>query len=154
MNASGLQLSFDIIRLLIGRYAQFWVFRKGSGNSSPRHFLNDFSRNMFFILYSINWPNFIVWLPVILELLDNIFIEIICFPGCDVINFEINLTFLIKLFFYITKKSRHKFKYLQNEKSFSGEIKSIFHLFKRAFSRQNLSQTRECAFKHLFLTFC
>ena len=36
----------------------------------------------------------------------------------DVINLEINLIFLIKLFCYMTKKSRQKFKYLENEKSF------------------------------------
>ena len=33
-------------------------------------------------------------------------------------NSEINLIFLIKLFFYMTKKSRQKFEYLENEKSF------------------------------------
>ena len=38
--------------------------------------------------------------------------------GCDVINFEINLIFLIKPFFYMTKKSRQKLKYLENDKSF------------------------------------
>ena len=52
-------------------------------------------------------------------------IAIVCFPVCDAISFEINLIFLIKPFFYMTKKSRQKFKYLQNEKSFQGEIKSI-----------------------------
>ena len=30
----------------------------------------------------------------------------------------------------MTKKSRQKLKYLENEKSFLGEIKSIFHHFK------------------------
>ena len=38
------------------------------------------------------------------------------FPGCDVINFRINLIVLIKPLFYKTKKSREKFKYLENEK--------------------------------------
>ena len=47
----------------------------------------------------------------------------------------------------MTKKSRQKFKYLENEKSFYGEIKSIFHFFKKAFRCQKLSQTLECAFK-------
>ena len=45
------------------------------------------------------------------------------FPHCDVINFEINLAFLIKPFFYkakevSTKASKQKFKYLENEKIF------------------------------------
>ena len=33
-------------------------------------------------------------------------------------NFEINLIFLIKPFFNMTKKSRQKLKYLEKEKSF------------------------------------
>ena len=33
-------------------------------------------------------------------------------------NFEINLFFLIKPFFDMTKNSRQKFKYLENEKKF------------------------------------
>ena len=40
-------------------------------------------------------------------------------PGCDVINFEINVIVLIKSFFYMNKKSRQKLKYLGNEKNFS-----------------------------------
>ena len=57
-------------------------------------------------------------------------IIMVCFPGCDVLHFEINLMFLIKPFLSMTKKSRQKFKYLKNEKSLSGEIKSIFVIFK------------------------
>ena len=48
---------------------------------------------------------------------DILCITSVCLPGCDVINFEINLIFLIKSFFYMTKKSRQKFKYLDNKKS-------------------------------------
>ena len=39
-------------------------------------------------------------------------------PSCDVINFGINLAFLIKPLFYMIKKSKQKFKNLENEKSF------------------------------------
>ena len=49
----------------------------------------------------------------------------------------------------MTKKSRQKFKYLENDKSFYGEIKSVFHLFKRAFRCQKLSQTLEWAYKRV-----
>ena len=45
-------------------------------------------------------------------------IAIICFPGCDDLDFEINLIFLINLLFYMTEMSRQKFKYLENEKDF------------------------------------
>ena len=55
----------------------------------------------------------------------------------------------MKLFCYVTKKSRQKFKYLENEKSFWGEIKIIFHQFWRAFNCQKLFKTWECALKLL-----
>ena len=42
----------------------------------------------------------------------------VCSPDCDVIDFEINLVLLIKPFFYMTKKSKQKCKYLENEKNF------------------------------------
>ena len=91
---------------------------KGLVIVTPPHFLNDFSRKMFLMLYSINWPNLIVWLPLLHEILSNICIAIVCFPVCDVINFEINLIFLIKPFFYMTENSRQKFKYFETEKGF------------------------------------
>ena len=84
---------------------------------------------MFLMLQSINWPNFIVWLSLLLDVLGNMCIKIVYEPGYDVIKFGINLIFLIKPFRYKTKKSRQKLKYLENEKSFRGEIKSIFDHF-------------------------
>ena len=59
------------------------------------------------------------------------------------------LIFLIKSFFYMTEKSRQKFKYLENKKSFQVRIKTIFHVFESAFSSQNLSHTWECTFNKL-----
>ena len=41
----------------------------------------------------------------------------------DVINFEINYRFLIKTFFYMTKQSAQKCKYLKNEKHFLSFLK-------------------------------
>ena len=38
--------------------------------------------------------------------------------GCNVINFETNLIFLINSFFYVAKKSTQKFKYLRNKNNF------------------------------------
>ena len=47
---------------------------------------------MFFILDFINWPNFIAWMHLLLEMLGNMWIATVRFPGCDVIIFEINLS--------------------------------------------------------------
>ena len=81
-------------------------------------FVYNFSKKIFLILYSINRPNIIVWLPVLLKILDNICIVIICCPVCHVTNFENHLTFLINPFFWITKSSRQKFNYLKKENTF------------------------------------
>ena len=102
---------------------------KGLGLVSPPHFVHDFSRKMFLMLLSINRPNFIVWLPLLLEILGNMFITIACWPDCDVIKFEIKLITLIKPFWCMTKKSRQKLKHLENGKSFWSEIKIVFHHF-------------------------
>ena len=48
-----------------------------------------------------------------------------------------DLIVLIKSFYYMTKKSRQKFKYLENIKNFSPEIKSIFHHYQRIFMEAN-----------------
>ena len=72
----------------------------------------------FITLYCIDWPSLIAWLSLLHEILGNMCIIIICYPVCDVINFEIKHSFLIKLFFYIIKKSGWKCKYLKNKKSF------------------------------------
>ena len=49
----------------------FHFLDKGLGIVSPLHFVYDFSAKMFLMLYSINWPNFIAWLPSLLEILGN-----------------------------------------------------------------------------------
>ena len=105
-----------------------YFLEKGLEIVSPSHFLYDFSIRIFLMLYSINWQNFIFcWLPLNLEILGNMYIVIVCFQSCDVINFEINPIFLIKPFSYLAKNSRQKCKYVENKKSFKDEIKSIFH---------------------------
>ena len=49
---------------------------KGLWLVSPPHFVYDFSRKMLLMLYSINWPKFIIWLPLLLEILGNMCITI------------------------------------------------------------------------------
>ena len=58
----------------------------------------------FLMLHSINWPNFIVWLSLPLEILGNMCITIVYEPNCDVIKFDINLIFPIKSFFLHDQK--------------------------------------------------
>ena len=56
------------------------------------------------MLYSINLQNVIVWLPLLCEIFGDMCIAIVCKPGCDVMNFEVNLIFLIKPFFLHDQK--------------------------------------------------
>ena len=111
--------TLQFFRILIQRYAQLRYFIKGSETSHlDMHFVYDFWRKILPILCSTNWPNFSVWLPLLLEIWDNICIVTIFCQICEVINCEMNLSFLIKTFFYVTKKSEQKCKYPKNEKSF------------------------------------
>ena len=45
--------------------------KKGLGLISLSHILHNFWRKLFLLLYSINLPSFIVWLPVLREILVN-----------------------------------------------------------------------------------
>ena len=56
----------------------------------------------------------------------------ICVLKISVASWKLKLTwiFLFKLFRYMTKRSRKKLKYLENEKCFRSEIKAFFIIFK------------------------
>ena len=104
---------------MIQRYAQFCFFRKGDAACFSSYILIIFLRKIFPMLYSINWPNSILTLPLILEILGNMCIIIICFSVYDVINFETNLSVRFKCVFLMAKKKLgQKSKYLKNEKTF------------------------------------
>ena len=105
----------------------FW--EKDLGPVSPPHSVYDFSREMFLMLYSINWSNFIVWLPLLLEILGNMCITIVCYPGCEVITFESKPFFLIKPLLYDQKV---KTKSLRAELAFEVKWKA-FLLFLKGF---------------------
>ena len=133
-------LVYDLLNLW---YSQSWFFRKWSGNSFPTTFCVWFFLKKFFSCYVLLTEI----LPLLLQILGNMCIEIVCFPGCDAINFEINLNFLIKSFFYMTKKLRQIFKNVSRARAFN------FHQYQRAFSCRKLSQTWERAFKLFFSSF-
>ena len=48
---------------------------------SQPHFQYDFWSKIFITFCFINWPNFITWLPLILETLCNMFIVVNCCPA-------------------------------------------------------------------------
>ena len=86
-----------------------------------------FTRKIFLMLCSINWPNFIFWLPTLFDILGNMSIVIICLPDCDVINFEINHSVLIKVW----QTNRYKyFKILRTKEAFHMNLKAFLIIFK------------------------
>ena len=127
----------------------FAYLKKVLGIVSPSHFLCDISGKFFwcYILLS-DQISMHAWLPLLLGRLVNMCIAFVSQPGCAVINFEINLIFLIKLFYYINRKPRQKFNCFENKK---GAMKSNFHHFQRAFTCQKLSQIWECTFNNLLI---
>ena len=67
-------------------------------------------------------------LHLLIEASGNMFIAIVCISVCDIINFEICFSFLVKPFSCIIKKNQDKNANVFNEgKSFSDEIKIIYH---------------------------
>ena len=108
-------------------YKSFLKNKKRSGLVSLPHFLHDFWRKIFFLLYFIKLRNFIGWLTLLLEISRIMRIVIICCAACDVKNFGIDHTFLMKPFCYITNSQG---KNLQNrKKSFT---RNAFHHFQRS----------------------
>ena len=53
-------------------YEDFLKTRRLELVSLP-HFRHDFQRKIFLLLYSTNWPNFIVWLSLLREILGNMY---------------------------------------------------------------------------------
>ena len=100
-----------------------WDFsEKGLGIVFSPHFVHDFSRKIFLIYILItdqlSLPDDLAWLLFVLRDIDLYAYYNSLLTRLWRHNFEINLVFLIKSFFYMTKISRQKLKYLENEKSF------------------------------------
>ena len=98
----------------------------------------DFSIKMFLMLYSIKWLNFIVWFSLLQEIFGNMCFAIVCFPGCNFINFEVKLIFLFKPFFCVTEKSRQKFIIiLRTKRDFKVHWKAFLIIFEGISAARN-----------------
>ena len=103
----------------------FDFLNKGLGLVYPSHFVYDFSRKRFLMLCSLNdqmllsdcfyfWRYWAICVLSVLFILCVSYvcyqfcIVIICFADYDVINFEINLSFLMKPFLCMPKTVRTK----------------------------------------------
>ena len=94
--------------LLLTHIIPFWKTKGVFELVSLSHALHHFWRKLFFKVYSINWPNFIASLSLLLEILQYVHFNFFCFRVDGFMNFEINLSSLIKAFSYLTKKVNMK----------------------------------------------
>ena len=132
---------------MIQRYSLFWCFRRGSRNSFSITFCVWFLKKnvSYVIFYKLTKFHrliaFASWHNTSQYVYCNCLLTRL---RCH--KFWNYLIFQIKRFLYMIRKSKQKFKYLENEASLWGEIKSIFHHFQRDFKCQKFSQTWECRF--------
>ena len=87
VKASGLQLRFNIFwynKNKLYKTLHYWSrdmldFKfLEDGLVCSLYFVYYFLRKMLLMLYSINWPNFIAWLSLLLKILVNMCIAIVC----------------------------------------------------------------------------
>ena len=101
------------------------------------------SKSSIFYLFQVTFcsmTKFTVWLPLLYEILDNMCIVIISFQVCEIIQFEINFTFVITPLSCMTKKVETKInlKIFKTKAVFKVNLKAFFITFKM------LSRTRLC----------
>ena len=99
----------------------FDFLEKGLGIVPLPYFENDFSRKMVLMLYSSNWPNFIIWFPLLLEYWPSCVLQL--FVNQVVTSYILRLKLvsaIIKFLFFFTKWSPFK----SYEKCFSFHLKS------------------------------
>ena len=107
----------------------FDFLNKRLGIVSPAHFVYDFSTQLFLMLYSfscyIQFHCLVAF--ILLEILGNVCIAIVFYPGCDVMDFEINYIFLIEPFFLHDQK-------VMTKTQISWEWKELLRWNKKDFS--------------------
>ena len=96
------------------------------------HFLHDFLIKILLLLYSINWSIFIVWLPLLPEILGNMFIITVYWPGCDTITFEISQA----IFSPFQKIQDKHWNISRMKRAFKIKWKTFFIVFKRFLMKQ------------------
>ena len=118
--------------MFIQWYAQFWFLLKDLGL--------DLSRKIFFILYSINRINFIVWLLLLHEKLDNMRVVIVSIPVCDVINFE-TLVFSSSHFLHNQKSQDKNLNILRTKRDILTGNKTHFSSILKGFLLKQIKAT-------------
>ena len=94
VKASGLHKLYKTLGYWSRDKLNFDFLEKDPGIVSPASVCMILQQKCFYLyIFSINEPSFIFWLSLFLKILGNICIAIVCFTGCNAINFEINFIF-------------------------------------------------------------
>ena len=116
-----------------------WSFpRKQKRDLKPvplPHFLHDFWRHILFSLYSVNWPYFIADRVYFFRYLAIYLLQLFVI---QFVTSQIDLSFVIKLFSYITKTFRTKYKY-QKRKELLRWNKTHYSWFLKGFVEVNIT---------------
>ena len=113
--------------------------------ASPPYFAYNFSRKVFCILYSINWPNFVVWLPLHFRYWGICVLQLFISKALTSKMLKFTWTFQSGRF-STWPKNQDKIYISWKQKELLRWNKNIFHYFSKFFSCQKLSETCECAF--------
>ena len=92
--------------------------KKRPSTSLPTLFCAWFLKKIVSYLHSIKWPKFIICLSFLVEILGSMCIVIICYSGCQVINFEVNLIFPVIHLFTRPKTQDKNLKILKTKRVF------------------------------------
>ena len=108
------------------------------------HFPHNFGRKIFILLYSITWPNFIVRLPLLSEILGNMCIAIVWKPGCDIMISKLTLSFSNQAVIPTWPKSLDKnLNISRMERAFKTKQKAFFIIFKGL----SIKEIKKCFWK-------
>ena len=103
---------------------------KGLEIVSPPHFMYDFSRKMFLMLYSIDWPNLISWLSLLLEILINMCIAIVSSPVVTSWTLKVNRSCRSSRFSIWQESQDKNLNILRMKRDFKVKWKAFFIIFK------------------------
>ena len=124
----------------------FAFFKKCLGLVTPPYLRILFQQKLFFHVIFFNWLNFIVWWPLLLEILSKMYILIICATACCMVKLSLILR-PYQAIFYIIINIRTSFWISLARKEIPNSNKNHFLWLLKGFKLPELSQTWECTFK-------
>ena len=139
---------------MIERYAQIWVFRKGSGtNFSTTFCVWSFKRNAYLVIFYQLTKFHCLIVFTSSDIGQYMYIPIVCYPGCEVINMKLTLSLWSTRVYTWPKSQDKSLNILRTKITFKVkcEIKGTFFTFKGLLvAKSCVRPYLECTFKSVF----